>query len=284
MRLPLIPYLSSSLYRGLYLSTPSSVTFARPNATFLQHKLSMVSASSSNANASLDSALQVKFLSEHAVLPCRGSDLSAGFDLSSAEETVIPANGKGIVKTDLSIACPPGTYARIAPRSGLAVKKFIDCGAGVVDADYRGPVGVVLFNFGTQDFEVKRGDRIAQLILEKICMASAVKVEELMDTERGGQGFGSTGISTNASLSKKRSLSSPVSEDDVTPEETVISELLGFIHDFEEAEADNKLRGELKKLALSCSKGLICAKKEYDRTQDKNDFMETIKILCNIKK
>lgn len=69
-----------------------------------------------------------------------------GFDLSSAYDVVVPAHGKAIVKTDLSIAIPPETYARIAPRSGLAVKNFIDTGAGVVDYDYRGNVGVVLFN------------------------------------------------------------------------------------------------------------------------------------------
>ena len=92
--------------------------------------------------------LQVKLLSENATLPKKGSPLSAGFDLSSAQDTVIQAGARGLVKTDISVACPPGTYARIAPRSGLAVKKGIDVGAGVVDADYRGPVGVVLFNFG----------------------------------------------------------------------------------------------------------------------------------------
>lgn len=138
--------------------------------------------------------LQVKRLSGESVLPIRGSPFSAGYDLASAEQTVIKAGGKGIVKTDLSIACPHGTYARIAPRSGLAVKKFIDVGAGVVDADYRGPVGVVLFNFGTEDFIVEKGDRVAQLILEKISMVDAIEVEELTDTERGAGGFGSTGV------------------------------------------------------------------------------------------
>jgi deoxyuridine 5'-triphosphate nucleotidohydrolase len=79
--------------------------------------------------------------------------------------------------------------------SGLAVKKMIDCGAGVVDADYRGNVGVVLFNFGSEDFHVEVGDRIAQLILEQISMVPAVQVEELTETERGAGGFGSTGVS-----------------------------------------------------------------------------------------
>mmetsp|Transcript_19686 Transcript_19686/g.28732 ORF Transcript_19686/g.28732 Transcript_19686/m.28732 type:complete len:151 (+) Transcript_19686:1-453(+) len=142
----------------------------------------------------LSSVLQVKRLSEDAIIPTRGSNLSAGFDLSSAAHTVIKSGGKGIVKTDLSIACPEGTYGRIAPRSGLAVKKFIDVGAGVVDADYRGPVGVVLFNFGEEDFVVEKGDRVAQLILEKISMSCVVDVNELSDTARGAGGFGSTGV------------------------------------------------------------------------------------------
>jgi len=152
--------------------------------------------SSSSPPSDITSSLQVKLLSENAIMPKRGSSLSAGFDLSSSENTIIKAGERGLVKTDLSIACPPGTYARIAPRSGLAVKKFIDVGAGVVDADYRGPVGVVVFNFGVEDFTVEPGDRIAQLILEKVSMVDAMQVEELTDTVRGEGGFGSTGVKT----------------------------------------------------------------------------------------
>ena len=139
--------------------------------------------------------LQVKKLSEHAIVPSRGSEHAAGFDLSSAYDCVVPARGKALVKTDLAIAIPQNTYARIAPRSGLAWKNFIDTGAGVVDYDYRGNVGVILFNHGEADFEVKRGDRIAQLILERICMAGVEEVEDLFETARGAGGFGSTGVS-----------------------------------------------------------------------------------------
>jgi deoxyuridine 5'-triphosphate nucleotidohydrolase len=82
-----------------------------------------------------------------------------------------------------------------APRSGLAVKNFIDTGAGVVDYDYRGNVGVVLFNHAEEDFSVRRGDRVAQLILERISMvAAAQEVQELAETSRGAGGFGSTGV------------------------------------------------------------------------------------------
>jgi dUTP pyrophosphatase len=97
--------------------------------------------------------LQVKKLSEKAQLPTRGSKGAAGYDLFAAKSIVIPAKGRAIVPTDISIAIPEGTYARVAPRSGLAVKHGIDVGAGVVDYDYRGPLGVVLFNFGEADFQ-----------------------------------------------------------------------------------------------------------------------------------
>ncbi|RKP20494.1 dUTP diphosphatase [Rozella allomycis CSF55] len=145
--------------------------------------------------ASTNQTLRVKKLSENAQIPKRGSPLAAGYDLYSAVDTVIPPKGKAIVQTDISIAVPEGTYGRVAPRSGLAVKNFIDVGAGVIDADYRGAVGVVLFNFGEVEFQVKKGDRIAQLILEKIEMADIMEVEDLDATDRGAGGFGSTGVS-----------------------------------------------------------------------------------------
>lgn len=97
--------------------------------------------------------LRVKFLSEKARLPTRGSPLAAGFDLYSAKDVVIPAQGRALVPTDISVAVPEGTYGRVAPRSGLAVKHGLDVGAGVVDADYRGPLGVVMFNLGKEDYQ-----------------------------------------------------------------------------------------------------------------------------------
>ena len=99
-----------------------------------------------------------------------------------------------MLKTGLAITIPEVTHARIAPRSGLAVKQFIDVGAGVVDADYRGEVGVVLFNHADDDFRIRQGDRIAQLILERIKTLAVEVVDELDDTSRGTAGFGSTGI------------------------------------------------------------------------------------------
>lgn len=140
--------------------------------------------------------LLVKRLSQRATLPVRSSALAAGYDLSSASDTIVPAQGKALIETDLAISVPQGCYGRIAPRSGLALKHHIDVGGGVIDADYRGKIGVLLFNHSSEDFKVKEGDRVAQLILEQIAAdAEVIEVDELDDTVRGTSGFGSTGVS-----------------------------------------------------------------------------------------
>jgi len=156
-----------------------------------------------------ESCLLVKKLRPEAMIPVKGSQEAAGFDLSAAEATTVPAGGKAIAKTALSVAVPEGTYARIAPRSGLAAKHMIHCGAGVVDYDYRGEVGVVLFNYGTTDFAVAAGDRVAQMILEEVDMAASVEVDSLDDTARGAGGFGSTGVSEAAATHNAQDASLP---------------------------------------------------------------------------
>lgn len=150
---------------------------------------------SKRARAAEEGTMRLRFsrLSEHATAPTRGSARAAGYDLYSAYDYTVPPMEKAIVKTDIQIALPSGCYGRIAPRSGLAAKYFIDVGAGVIDEDYRGNVGVVLFNFGKEKFEVKKGDRIAQLICERIFYPEIEEVQVLDDTERGAGGFGSTG-------------------------------------------------------------------------------------------
>jgi len=143
----------------------------------------------------MSAILQIKTLSEHATVPSKGSEFSAGYDLSSARDIIVPALGKALIQTDLAISIPYGTYGRVAPRSGLAWKHSIDVGAGVLDFDFRGGVGVILFNHGKDDFKVSIGDRIAQLILEKIEVDARLEVvTELSETKRGSGGFGSTGI------------------------------------------------------------------------------------------
>ncbi|MEJ1277768.1 hypothetical protein NN561_008686 [Cricetulus griseus] len=129
-------------------------------------------------------------LSEHATAPTLGSARAVGY---SAYEYTIPPMEKAILKTDIQIAVPSGCYGRVTPWSGLAVKHFTDVGAGVIDEVYRGNVGVGLSNFGKEKFEIKKGDRIAQLICERIFYLNLEEVETMDDTERGSGGFGSTG-------------------------------------------------------------------------------------------
>jgi len=176
-----------------------------------------VGASSLASAAAAEQQLQVQLLSPNAKAPTKGSAFAAGHDLYSAVETVIPARGRALVATDIKISVPDGTCTysfahinhgggycrhhanhcptdgRVAPRSGLAYKHGIDTLAGVIDADYRGPVGVILANLSENDFPVKIGDRIAQLIVERVVMPSVVVVDQLEDTVRGAGGFGSTG-------------------------------------------------------------------------------------------
>ena len=136
-----------------------------------------------------DSLRWVK-MTEHASAPFRASLGSAGYDLSAAYNCVVPARGKAVVRTDIQIWVPDGTYGRIAPRSGLAANYHIDVGAGTIDSDYRGNVKIVLFNHSENDFHIERGDRVAQLICEKIVCPPLEKHRTLPVTRRGWGGFG----------------------------------------------------------------------------------------------
>jgi dUTP pyrophosphatase len=141
--------------------------------------------------------LQVVLLKPNSIAPTRQSPGAAGYDLHAAEEVTIAPGERALVKTGLQIAVPVGTYGRIAPRSSLALRNAIDVGAGVIDSDYRGEVGVLLFNLSRDpeaSFTVHVGDRIAQLILEKIETPPVRVVTSLTATERGAGGFGSTGL------------------------------------------------------------------------------------------
>ena len=141
-----------------------------------------------------DEIVKIKRVNVNEKLPVRGTEVVAGYDLAAAQAVVVPVHGKCLVKIGLAMALPPGCYGRIAPRSGLDLKKFIDVGAGVIDADYRGEVGVILFNFGQEDFVVNLGDRIAQLIFGKIKTPIVKETNELEGADRGAVGYGSTGM------------------------------------------------------------------------------------------
>jgi dUTP pyrophosphatase len=138
-------------------------------------------------------SVYIKKLEESAVIPTRATDTDAGYDLYSTSDGTIPAGGRKVVGTGVAIAIPPPYYGRVAPRSGLAVKKGIDVLAGVVDAGYRGEVGVVLQNLSSEDYLFEKGDRVAQLILEQSNSIAWVELDELEDSTRSDGGFGSTG-------------------------------------------------------------------------------------------
>jgi dUTP pyrophosphatase len=138
--------------------------------------------------------IQFVKLTDNAFVPTKGSEYSAGYDLKSAYNYEISAKSRILVKTDLSIKLPHETYGRIAPRSGLSLNHCIDIGGGVIDEDYRGNIGIVVINNSNKSFEIKKGDRIAQLICEKIKYLDFLEVDMIDDTLRGSGGFGSTGI------------------------------------------------------------------------------------------
>ena len=125
-------------------------------------------------------------------MPTKGSVMPAGHDLYANKGTEMPTGGQVMVGTGIAIQLPHDTYGRIAPRSGLAVQHRLATNTGVIDADYRGEVKVVLVNQGEQPYQVEQGDRIAQLIIEKINNKGLQEVAELDDTTRRNQGFGSS--------------------------------------------------------------------------------------------
>lgn len=141
-------------------------------------------------------SLKVTKLVPHATVPSRATSGSAGYDLYSAEGYVILPQHRVVVSTGIQVALPEGTYGRVAPRSGLAVKHGLDVGAGVIDPDYTGELKVVLFNHDPkQTFIIRPGYRIAQLVLENYTIAPIEVVDDQSrDTQRGDGGFGSSGV------------------------------------------------------------------------------------------
>lgn len=140
--------------------------------------------------------LDVKRIHPDAILPAYAHPSDAGMDVSSVEELVVPAGGRALLHTGLVIGLPDGYEAQIRPRSGLALKHGVTVlnTPGTIDAGYRGEVGVILANFGADDFTVKKGDRIAQLVVAPVTQAQVCEVREVDATDRGADGFGSTGV------------------------------------------------------------------------------------------
>lgn len=128
-------------------------------------------------------------------LPAYATAGAAGLDLRAAAAHTLKPGGRALIATGMAIALPPGFEAQVRPRSGLAVKHGVTVlnAPGTIDADYRGEIKVPLINLGTEDFTVARGDRIAQMVVAPVTTASLVEVDRLEQTERGPQGFGSSG-------------------------------------------------------------------------------------------
>jgi len=156
--------------------------------------------------------LHVKRAGAHASLPVRGSRHAAGLDLHAALDApvVVEPGSRALISTGLSMAFPEGSYGEIKSRSGLALRHGVVVQGGIIDGDYRGVVQVLLFNLGSAPFEVKNGDRIAQMLVLPVVMAQPAWVgddEELPAVagdaaavaltagDRGARGFGSTGVS-----------------------------------------------------------------------------------------
>ena len=131
-------------------------------------------------------------------LPAYMSDLAAGADLCAAisDDLTLQPGARALVPTGISIAVPAGYEAQIRPRSGLAFKQGVTIlnTPGTIDADYRGPVQIILANLGQSAVTIRRGDRIAQMVIAPVSRAAFEAVDELPDTQRGSGGFGSTGV------------------------------------------------------------------------------------------
>ncbi len=131
-------------------------------------------------------------------LPSYESEGSSGMDIrASVKEPVVIGPGEiKFIQTGLAVSVPPGFEAQVRPRSGLALRHGIGMvnSPGTIDSDYRGEIGIILINWGKEPFVVRKGDRIAQMIITSVCHAELVEVEDLDNTSRGAGGFGHTGI------------------------------------------------------------------------------------------
>lgn len=140
--------------------------------------------------------LKFKKLHPDAVIPQYQTEGAAGFDLVTVEEAVSPAGKTILLKTGLAVEVPPGYELQIRPRSGISLKTglMIKNSPGTIDSDYRGEIGIIVYNNGERYGHcINKGERIAQAVLKRVERAEIFEVMELSDTERGVGGFGSTG-------------------------------------------------------------------------------------------
>lgn len=140
--------------------------------------------------------LRFKRLNPDAVLPAYAHPSDAGMDLRSVADLEIPRGGRALVPTGLVILLPANYEAQVRPRSGLALKRGVTVlnSPGTIDSGYRGEIGVVLANFGDETFTIKKGDKIAQLVIAPVFQPQVEETDALDVTDRGAGGFGSTGV------------------------------------------------------------------------------------------
>ena len=140
--------------------------------------------------------LRFRLVHPDAALPAYAHPSDAGMDLRSVADVTIPRFGRALVPTGLVALLPQGYEAQVRPRSGLALKKGVTVlnTPGTIDSGYRGEIGVVLANFGEDAFEVKKGDKIAQLVVAPVTQAVVERTDVVDETDRGAGGFGSTGV------------------------------------------------------------------------------------------
>ena len=140
--------------------------------------------------------LKIKKIETDAILPKYSHNNDAGMDLFSIEENFIAPGQTSLIRTGIKIELPGGTEAQIRPRSGLALKNSITVlnSPGTIDNGYRGEIGVILINHGKKEFHVEKYMKIAQIVIQKVLQVSIEEVDELSETERDSNGFGSTGM------------------------------------------------------------------------------------------
>ena len=142
--------------------------------------------------------MTVRFRKVHpdAALPSYAHPSDAGMDVRSVEDLTIAPGRRALVHTGLVMLLPPMYEAQVRPRSGLALKSGITVlnTPGTIDSGYRGEVGVILVNLGDTDFQVKKGDKVAQIVIAPVVQAQVVETSEVDETDRGSGGFGSTGV------------------------------------------------------------------------------------------
>ncbi len=137
--------------------------------------------------------VKIKKLNENAVIPTKAHPTDAGFDLVASKKIIIPANGRALIPTDVAMAIPIGYYGMVVGRSGNTIKRGLVGMTGIVDAGYRGGIGIMAFNLTNEDIIVNQGERAGQIVLTPMLVCELDNVGALDKTDRNG-GFGSTGV------------------------------------------------------------------------------------------